>query len=174
MSDLGNLLAELRLLQDEATRINERIADLTVRVQALEFEVVEPSPVVNQGPLAGTSGPPPASSGSGGSSGLDRTEIAREAGRFFVRCLAGGDRGVSGQGRVKLQKRIYVVVRDIAGKLYTQPVRVFSSFSSTKLLVADRETGEFGDSIFCGFASQWEAKIAVGEAGLSWPSSINN
>ena len=50
------------------------------------------------------------------------------------------------------------------------PVRVLSRFSEARELVTETGVGSnFGDSIFAGFASQWEAKIAVQEAALSWP-----
>lgn len=183
MSQSASLLRELRDLQAEVRDITDRLADLAIRVESAEFEVVEepatesrvePAPVVNQGPLAGASGPAASGSTSTGYQEVDRSAVARETGQFFLRCLRGEPRGISGQGRIRLQKRIYVVVRDFAGLVSTHPVRVFSSFSSAKQIVADRASGEFGDSIWCGFASQWEAKVATAEAGFAWPASVSN
>ena len=52
---------------------------------------------------------------------------------FFARCLAGGHRA-SGRDRNPLPSRLWVVVRDYAGQIYT-PVRVFRSWGACKLLV---------------------------------------
>lgn len=97
-----------------------------------------------------------------------RERIAGDIGRFFVRCLEGTNRGSSGRDRLNLPSRVYVVIRDKAGFITRDPVRVFTKFTEVKSLCA--ESGDFGQSIFCGFPSQREAKIAVEVAGLSWPA----
>ena len=99
-----------------------------------------------------------------------RTEAAVETGRFFARCLAGRSRGSSGRNRVQLPNRVYVVIRGVRGELYTEPVRIFHSYSEAKAIVAD-SSGRFGDAIFAGFHSLWEARLAVGEAGLGFPEA---
>lgn len=181
MSERAAILCELRALQSEVSLIQARLVELVDRLEDLDFEVVPsstpssgsvpvPSPAASQGPLAG-SHPAPSASTACQLSEAERRGIAAETGRFFVRCITGQPRGVSGQGRVKLQKRLYVVIRTFAGRVHTTPVLVFRSFAETKAVVADSATGEYGDSCFAGFASQWEAKVAVAEAGYLWPSN---
>jgi hypothetical protein len=60
-------------------------------------------------------------------------------------------RGASGRDLNPLPSRIWVVVRDYAGQIYT-PVRVFRSWGSCKILVKHFE--DVGDSLFCGFPSE--------------------
>ena len=81
----------------------------------------------------------------------EREEVARGIGRFFVRALEGGHCGNSGRDRIALPSRLYVVIRNRAGLVTTNPVRVIYRFSEVKLLCA--QEGDFGDSIFCGFPS---------------------
>lgn len=177
MSERAAVLAEIKNLQAEVARIQLRLVELSARVEDVDFEVVgasseassSPSPGAYQGPIAGSSLAPPASVTSSLTE-ADRRQIAGDTGRFFRRCLAGDPRGVSGQGRIKLQKRIYVVIRAFSGVIHTHPVVVCHSFADTKALVADPASGEFGDSVFAGFASQWEAKVAVREGGYTWPN----
>lgn len=185
MSQRTAILAELRGLQSEVSRIQSRLTELVANLEELDFELVgsppessssgysagyQSTPGTKQGPIAGSQSAPPASSAAQ-LSDADRRSIAGDTGRFFVRCLSGEPRGVSGQGRIKLQKRVYVVIRTFTGRVHTAPVLVFHSFADTKAVVADPDTGEFGDSIFAGFAAQWEAKVAVAQAGYLWPES---
>ena len=97
----------------------------------------------------------------------EREEVARGIGRFFVRALEGRHRGNSGRDRVALSSRLYVVIRNRAGLVTTDPVRVLYRFSEVKAICA--QGGDFGDSIFCGFPSLREARCAVAAAGFAWP-----
>lgn len=180
MSDRVSILLELQGLQSELSHLQERLIVLIGRLEESEFEVVPsaadpvdsgygPSSGASQGPLAGSQ-PAPSSRSAPELVEGERRAIAAETGQFFLRCIRGQPRGVSGQGRIKLQKRVYVVVRTFAGIVHRSPVLVFRNFADTKALVADQSTGEFGDSVFAGFASQWEAKVAVREAGYTWPN----
>lgn len=104
----------------------------------------------------------------------ERISAAKETGQFFLRALSGRPRGNSGRDRVKLQNRYYIVVRTFAGTVHTHPVKVVTAFSAVRSICAAGGTGSvFGDSIFAGFASVAEAKIATLEAGFIWPSSYN-
>ena len=95
-----------------------------------------------------------------------RLAIAEGAGRFLRRALAGDFRGGSGRDRVRLSSRIYVLVRDLSGRVY-DPVEVYQNFSSLKPKVKSGDSA--GNSIFIGFPTQWEAKAAVAAANLRWP-----
>lgn len=96
----------------------------------------------------------------------ERLAIAEGAGRFLRRALAGDFRGGSGRDRVRLSSRIYVLVRDLSGRVY-DPVEVYQNFSSLKPKVKSGDSA--GNSIFIGFPTQWEAKAAVAAANLRWP-----
>lgn len=110
----------------------------------------------------------PAASGSLVPTDLVREEAARETGRFFQRCLLGLARGSSGRGKVSLPNNYYVIVQGIRGEKYLEPVRLCTTFPECKAIVSDGKGG-FGCSIFAGFHSIWEAKIAVLEANLAFP-----
>lgn len=99
-----------------------------------------------------------------------REEIADQIGSFLARCIAGTNRGPSGRDLLPLQSRLWIVVRDYAGQIYSPP-RIFRSWSSTKLLVKPRG-GDPGDSIFVGLPSERECRRALQAAGLSWPGVI--
>ena len=177
MSDRAHIQ---RRLSDFAHRLSELQAEL--ECLALEVGTEPVSPTVS-GEWEALSGAARSSSAVGSplttrgvSSGAPRPsdnireQSARETGRFFVRCLSGDRRGLSGRERVALANRLYVVVRDFAGNTYTEPVKVVEKVADLKRLVNSPTSKEdCGSSIFAGFASQWEARIAVREAGLSWP-----
>lgn len=93
-----------------------------------------------------------------------REEVAREIGAFLSRALRGENRGSSGRGRLRdLQSRVYIVVKDYDGGITTDPVRVFSQFSSCRALCQRR--GSWGDSIFVGLPSAAEGEIAGSKTG---------
>ena len=100
-----------------------------------------------------------------------REDIADQIGRFFERSISGAHRGPSGRERNPLASRCWVVVRDYAGQIYS-PVRVFRTWTPAAELVKPGRVADPGDSIFCGFPSEREAKRAVEVGGLDWPSVI--
>ena len=102
----------------------------------------------------------------------ERESIAVGIGDFFKRCLAGEGvpRGLSGRDRVPLQNRYYVVIRDYEGRIY-RAARVFHSWKPAKAILCQGESNSYGESIFCGFATLWEAEIAVRHAGYVWPGT---
>ena len=114
--------------------------------------------------------PVAADGGGRDSSGLterERHQIAVGVGRFFARCLAGHRRGTSGRDQVRLPSTVYVCCKDFSNRVYN-PVVVRTSFSALRPLV--KPHGDCGDSVFAGFATEWEAKVAVRSAELQWPS----
>lgn len=84
------------------------------------------------------------------------------------RALDGDFRGSSGRDKLRLASRIYVVLADFEGRSFNPP-KVLKSFAEAKALC--KRGSALGNSVFVGFAAQWEAKIAVKEAGLRWPVS---
>lgn len=182
MSSAATILAEIASLRRDLQQLTSRVERLAAQVESSDFELVEassaagvaavPTPGGSQGSLARGSVPQAASAAD--AADPDRTKIAIETGLFLKRCLAGEPRGISGQGRIKLQKRIYIVVRNFSGEVFTSPVKIFNSWAETKAQVADPASGEFGDSIWVGLASQWEAKVAVRQAGFDWPVDRHN
>ena len=101
---------------------------------------------------------------------LEREEIRDQIGRFLARSISGGHRGASGRDKIPLPSRIWVIVRDYAGQIYT-PVKVVRSWTSCKLLCKPTNH-ECGDSVFVGLPSEREARRVVQAAQLTWPSVI--
>lgn len=184
-------MSDIARLVEEVQRLRLDLADLGNRVLALENQQQSPAapgaPVtvnysfpVSASPYPEPSSPPhalAADSSAGAfslpsSPGVVRTLPAQysdeerriaaiSVGKFFARCLSGQHRGSS--EKVNLPSRVYVLCRDIGGQTYN-PIKLFHNFSSLKPFV-----GFCGDSVFAGFASLWEAKLAVSSAGLEWP-----
>ena len=101
---------------------------------------------------------------------LEREEIRDQIGRFLARSISGGHRGASGRDKTPRPSRIWVIVRDYAGQIYT-PVKVVRSWTSCKLLCKPTNH-ECGDSVFVGLPSEREARRVVQAAQLTWPSVI--
>lgn len=174
------VLAEIAAIRQELSVLGSRLDRVVEQIRSTEFELVDsvgttgtagvyPTSGEEQRPIAGGSPPPLSPPSSSDNFEGERVAAARETGQFFRRCLAGLPRGISGQGRI----RLYVVVRDFSGRVSANPVVVFHSWADTKYRVSDHTSGEYGDSIFAGFASQWEAKAAVREAGYTWPAEAS-
>ena len=185
MSKKAELTQEIARLSEEVAGIQLRLAQLTAQVVALDdFELVD-SASVSEPPRVNPAAK--ASSFSGGSyhrpavssvqsfahTEIEREEAARQTGLFFLRCTRGEPRGDSGRSRIRLTNKVYVVVKDRFGSLYTEPVRVFRDFASVKPLVRDPRTGSLGDSIFAGFHEEWEAQLAVQASGFGWPHPLD-
>lgn len=161
--------------------IRAEIAALTLRLGALETQVSsEGFELVGSEAAAASSGVTASDTFASGQSLVqahldsERIEAAKQTGQFFLRALTGRPRGQTGRDRVKLQNRYYVVIKTFAGVVHTHPVRVYTAFSSVRAVVAAGGSGSvFGDSIFAGFASIAEAKIAILEAGFTWPSTYS-
>ena len=100
----------------------------------------------------------------------DREAICVDIGRFLARCISGGHRGTSGRDRIPLPSRLWVIVRDYSGQIYT-PVKVVRSWTSCKVLCKPGNS-ECGDSVFVGLPSEREARKVVQAASLQWPQAI--
>ena len=106
-----------------------------------------------------------------GSDSRGRRILAEEIGRFLRRAAEGEHRGTSGRDRLKLQNRIYVILAGFDGILLAEP-RVESSFAVVKAIC--KRGADCGSSIFVGFATKWEAKIALETGRFFVPSSLRN
>ena len=188
MSGLADLVRELQLLREEVAGLASRVGALENRPESRSL--ASGSPVTLNYTFAGASTTPypeapafptfsPAqerqivqSPGSSARSGaVEHTEAERRAvatsiGLFFARCLAGQPRGSSSRDKIQLPSKVYVLCKDHSGRTYS-PVVLFDQFSKIKPLVKPR--GDCGDSVFAGFPTHWEARIAVASAGLIWP-----
>lgn len=166
MSARAALLEAVAELRGELRQLSLRVDELAERIESAEdFELVEDTAA-----SSGLSAP----SSKGVPSDTERSAAAKLTGQFFVRALTGQPRGDSGRSSVRLQNRYYVVIRDFRGQVYTEPARVFNNFAGARAIIAEGGRGnQFGDSIFAGFASQWEARCALIEAGFEWPATLN-
>lgn len=166
MSDSASFRRELEEVRAALASLTIQVDRLFERLDEADFEVVNGGSSATSGPTS-TAG----SRGTGASNYTqqEREAAARDTGAFFVRALSGEPRGSSGRGRIRLQNRIYVVIRSYTGEVFTDPVGVYHNYSRVKELVCHPSAEIFGDSIFCGFPSQWEARLAVSAAGFRWP-----
>lgn len=98
-----------------------------------------------------------------------RRALAREIGRFLRR--AGDHRGSSGWDRLKLANRCYLVVADFTGRVLPTPLFA-DNFQEVRELC--KRGSDCGDSVFVGFPSKWEARVACEEGGFTLPSSLRN
>lgn len=167
MSRPSDIRAELNQVRAALSALTLQVGQLAERLDEQEFEVVnEASSGASRSTSAATA---PVVSGARSYTQAEREAAARETGAFFVRALSGEPRGSSGRGQIRLQNRIYVVIRSFAGEVFTDPVVVEQSYARVKSLVCHPSAEIFGDSIFCGFPSRWEAQLAVSAAGYTWP-----
>ena len=100
-----------------------------------------------------------------------REEIAKSCGHFFRRALRGQPRGTSGRDRLQLQNRGYVVLADHSGRRLPEPLFT-ESFAEVQGLC--KRGADLGDSIFLGFASKWEARLALQTAELPLPAGLRH
>ena len=119
-------------------------------------------------PVANSSTPAPSSSTH--LTWVQREEICDQIGRFLARSIAGQHRGISGRERINLPSRLWIVVRDYSGQIYT-PVKVVRNWTSAKVLVKPNNH-ECGDAVFVGLPSEREARRVVHAADLQWPAAI--
>ena len=78
-------------------------------------------------------------------------------------------RGNSGRERLKLGSRLYVALSDSAGRAYSE-VRVFTRVADLRREVFNQ--GNPGQATFIGFATQWEARVALEAAGVNIPAEL--
>ena len=184
--------AELLRLRAEVVELRELVLALSARVAALEasegFELVRKpatAPPLPQAFRAGprASGSPGVASRSSPASeaasqdplaeGRDphRVSVAKEVGAFLGRACRGEHRGNSGRDKVQIASRVYIVLAPFSGELYPEP-RLYSKFESVKALC--KRGPDAGRSVFVELPTQWEALIALKEAGYDWPEAGMN
>ena len=112
----------------------------------------------------------PAANGPVSLSWIEREEICTGIGQFIARSLEGRHRGTSGREKIPNASKLWVIVRDYAGQIYT-PVKVVRTWTSCRDLVKPGGQDP-GDSIFVGLPSEREARRVVHAAGLTWPQAI--
>ena len=181
-SELAILRRELRSLQVEVGLLRERVDRQAERIEELESErgylVVDRAssagvPSRDPGDAPSVTCTPPSKDLPFDEDEADwnlRARIAKEIGIWLKRSLDGERVGASPRSLIEHKSRIYILIRDIKGNLFTKPARIFRTWGSLKPHV--EAGGSFGDSIFIGVPSQKEALIAVTEGGFSWPSSV--
>ncbi len=95
-----------------------------------------------------------------------RAELARGIGAFLRRAAEGDFRGSSGRSRLNQPNRLYVIVKDYSGHRLPK-VLVVKDFATCASIC--KRGPSAGSSVFVGFATEWEAKIALEEFGEEWP-----
>lgn len=70
-----------------------------------------------------------------------------------------------GLRRLSCQSRLYLILADFEGNLVAP--RAVKEFGTVAQIC--KRGPSCGDSIFIGFATQWEAQLACDEAGIDWP-----
>ena len=94
---------------------------------------------------------------------------AQEIGAWIYRGLREQHRGLSGREKIDLASKLYVVVKDISGTVFDL-TKVFNNWTGAKAVFSlDKQ---FGDSVFVGFPSKAEARIALSAAGLQIPDAL--
>ena len=177
MSEVGRLQREIQVLRADLLALAARLERLEGDLADLQSEARPGSSVpgiLGSPPrTAPKAYPAPKAALASDYSQEQRERAARLTGQFFHRCLNGEARGESGRGLIRLPNRVYVVIRTFEDEFFLNPVRVYSVFAPVRNLVSEPgNPHNFGSSIFAGFASQWEARIAVREADLDWPTEI--
>ena len=189
-------IAELRVLREEVQLLGSRLdRSLAVLSEALEGgsldgyeqvsfpETQEASRISEVG--SGSSYRPPSSLPTAPScagtravtqqAGLpqsweERERIAVGVGQFLRRAVLGEHRGSSGRDQIRQSSRIYLICRDSAGIVYTNPVKIVHTFREAT--EACSRAGSWGDSIFVGLPSKREVKVCLTSAGFSWPEGF--
>lgn len=99
-----------------------------------------------------------------------RLELAKQIGLFLRRANSGKNRGTSGRDRLRLQSRYYVVVRNFEGSEF-QPPLFFDRFAPVRDH-CKRGPNTGSSCVFVGFPTQWEARVALVEAGFQLPPAL--
>ena len=163
--------------RSEFERVLVELASLQLKVQELQsrldsgedFEVVSSVAPSAADPPSSTSTPTTTAVAAVTDLSPERVAVAEQIGQWIRRGLNQQNRGLSGREKVDLASKLYVVVRDINGTVFDPP-KVFSSWSGAKALVSVDK--QLGDSIFVGFPSKAEARLAVSAAGLKIPDAL--
>ena len=159
-SEFEQVLVELASLRLQVGELRAQS-----RRESEDFEVVSSAPASSAPELSATTSAVATST----DLSSERVAIAEQIGKWIRRGLNQQNRGLSGREKLDLASRIYVVVKDISGEIFDPP-KVFNNWSGAKSLVSVDK--QLGDSIFVGFPSKTEARIAVSAAGLKIPDAL--
>ena len=186
---IGDLRAEVRVLGSRVQALEARIAlleefDLVSQpgTEASELSARPTAPLTPSRPVGASeaypASPAPVAAHAAASSveegnveahdQVGRERLAREIGQFFVRCRNGRFRGQSGRARLDLPSRVYLAVCNHQGEAIAP--RSYSRLSDLRSELF--EQGRPANAVFCGFATSWEARLALEEAQLPVPSSL--
>ena len=178
LADLQTRVLALELRDSSETAVpfaSPLTVNYSVTGGAQQYPALPPFPFSSPGERpAGTDFSSPASAAPSAAtagpfyySEAQRREAAVKVGQFLRRALAGEQRGDSGRSSLRLPSKCYVLCRDIRGQNYN-PARIFNSWSAVKPYV--KVDNSCGDAVFVGLPSEWEAEIAIREAGLQVPA----
>ena len=95
-----------------------------------------------------------------------RERLARKCGQFLKRALVGDFRGSSGRDRLRVPSTVYVICADYEGRVF-RPALLVERFAEVKSRC--KRGAACGRSVFLGFATRWEALIALEEGGIEGP-----
>ena len=164
-------------LLSEFERLSLQVERLTIRVVELEDRLRESEAGLSASHLSGSRGSPsvvgagPPSTAWSAVSGASSTGVARHIGRFLARGLSGQFRGSSGRDRLRLQNRYYLICKTFEGVALEEPI-LASSFNEVRQQC--KRGSDCGLSLFVGFPTLWEARVAATEAGLPLPPALRN
>ena len=168
---------EVRALREELRGVRNLVLGLEARLELLEQRLSGPESLSARQVSGSSDGFSVVSSAAGaqtssaGFIATDDTEgrvaLAKGIGGFLRRAYDGVHRGASDRERLKLANRLYVILVDFEGRRFPEP-KVSERFAEVREIC--KRGPDTGESVFVGFATQWEAKLAVKEAGFTWPS----
>lgn len=174
---------ELEDVLDLVERLRDRVERLEVENGRLERRVVELESASSCGRSSFELITPVSSSSKAGSTlavaapttcsadlPAERVRAAQSIGAWLKRSLSGLARGNSGRDKVDLPSKLYLVAKDIFGNTFDPP-QVYFSWHQAKARVS--KGNNFGDSVFVGFPTIAEARIALGAAGLKIPADLS-
>ncbi len=177
------LREENRALALRVDRLTDRLAELELRLNhqssAGSYEFVNPSAPSAAGYQTPTRDfsrassvlgeTPPFTPSAVNQTWEEREELARGVGRFLRRSLEGDCRGGSGRDRIRSSSRLYIIVRDVEGRVF-DPIRVVGTYTEVKSLC--QRSGSFRDSIFVGLPSRRELFECAAAGGFTLPSQL--
>ena len=155
-------------LRTELAEVTAQLADLSIRVSALEERLEEEEWIgIDTTPSTGA-----ASRGE-----IDpqdrpaRERLCRDIGLFLRRAVRGERLGSSGRDRLRLQNRCYLIVKDYEGRVVEPPIFT-ESFAAVKQRC--KRGSELGRAAFVGLPSRWEARLVCLEGGFQLPAELND
>lgn len=153
--ELAELRGELAACRAEIAHLKERL----VVLEGGDFEVVVSTTATSSNTAAAAEHLP-----------ADRAAIAGDIGKWIAKALRGERAGLSGRERISLQSRVYLVFKDLGGKVYNPPL--FCELWREAKQYCTIAGHAANDSIFVGLPSKAEARIVTLSAGCNLPESL--